>query len=148
MPPPLSHAARTRSAFFTLGLQVLSVFAEVEAFEKLSTAVATVVEAQVDMPLVSAVSLHVALLSFVLRCHADRLDYVDSVLVRASLWFPAYIRLSAALEYGSPVSTTFTSTLLDIHPLSSSTSKTICRAFYHLFSCALTSKTTVEPTTI
>ncbi|GAQ84640.1 VPS35B VPS35 homolog B [Klebsormidium nitens] len=60
--------------------QVLSVFAEVEAFEKLSTAVATVVEAQVDMPLVSAVSLHVALLNFVLRCHADRLDYVDSVL--------------------------------------------------------------------
>jgi hypothetical protein len=63
-------------------LQVLSVFEEVEAFEKLSAAVAHVVEAQADMPLVAAVSLHVALLNFVLRCHADRLDYVDSVLVR------------------------------------------------------------------
>lgn len=36
------------------------------------------------MPLVGAVSLHVALLTFVLRVHVDRLDYVDQVLVNYS----------------------------------------------------------------
>jgi len=43
-----------------------------------------VIEAQPDMPLVGAVSLHVALLTFVLRVHVDRLDYVDQVLVNYS----------------------------------------------------------------
>jgi hypothetical protein len=33
------------------------------------------------MPLVGAVSLHVSLLTFVLRVYVDRLDYVDLVLV-------------------------------------------------------------------
>lgn len=42
------------------------------------------IEAQPDMPLVGAVSLHVALLTFVLRVHVDRLDYVDQVLVNYS----------------------------------------------------------------
>lgn len=39
------------------------------------------IEAQPDMALVGAVSLYVALLTFVLRVHVDRLDYVDQVLV-------------------------------------------------------------------
>ena len=40
-----------------------------------------VIEAQPDMPLVDAVGLHVSLLTFTLRVHVDRLDYVDQVLV-------------------------------------------------------------------
>eukprot|EP00850_Spirogloea_muscicola_P001972 SM000007S20932 [mRNA] locus=s7:955553:962232:+ [translate_table: standard] len=39
-----------------------------------------VVEAQPDMALDGAVSLHVSLLTFVLQVHSDRLDYVDHVL--------------------------------------------------------------------
>ncbi|KAJ7534143.1 hypothetical protein O6H91_13G081600 [Diphasiastrum complanatum] len=60
--------------------EVLPDILHVEAFAKLSNAVMKVVEAQPDMPLVSAVSLHVALLTFTLRVHVDRLDYVDQVL--------------------------------------------------------------------
>eukprot|EP00246_Nothoceros_aenigmaticus_P001401 TRINITY_DN11916_c0_g1_i2.p1 TRINITY_DN11916_c0_g1~~TRINITY_DN11916_c0_g1_i2.p1 ORF type:complete len:792 (-),score=165.96 TRINITY_DN11916_c0_g1_i2:126-2501(-) len=60
--------------------EVLPEFLHVEAFTKLSHAVVKVIEAQPDMPLVGAVSLHVALLTFVLRVHVDRLDYVDQVL--------------------------------------------------------------------
>lgn len=40
-----------------------------------------VIEAQVDMPIVGAISLYVSLLTFTLRVHPDRLDYVDQVLV-------------------------------------------------------------------
>lgn len=39
------------------------------------------IEAQVDMPIVGAISLYVSLLTFTLRVHPDRLDYVDQVLV-------------------------------------------------------------------
>ena len=39
------------------------------------------VEVQPDMPGGSMVSLHVALLEFVLKVHSDRLDFVDHVLV-------------------------------------------------------------------
>ncbi|MCO5594828.1 hypothetical protein L7F22_048862 [Adiantum nelumboides] len=60
--------------------QVLAEFLQVEAFSKLSEAVVKVIEAQPDMPLVGAVSLHVSLLTFTLRVHVDRLDYVDQVL--------------------------------------------------------------------
>ncbi|CAM6109113.1 unnamed protein product [Calypogeia fissa] len=60
--------------------EVLPEFLQVEAFSKLSNAVVKVIEAQPDMPLVGAVSLHVALLTFILRVHIDRLDYVDQVL--------------------------------------------------------------------
>lgn len=42
-----------------------------------------VIEAQVDMPIVGAITLYVSLLTFTLRVHPDRLDYVDQVLV----WF-------------------------------------------------------------
>ncbi|KAH7286873.1 hypothetical protein KP509_32G026000 [Ceratopteris richardii] len=60
--------------------EVLAEFSQVEAFSKLSEAVIKVIEVQQDMPLVGAVCLHVALLTFTLRVHADRLDYVDQVL--------------------------------------------------------------------
>ncbi|GBG64309.1 hypothetical protein CBR_g41228 [Chara braunii] len=59
---------------------VLPEFLEVDAFNKLRAAVARVVAAQPDMPLVGAVSLHVALLTFVLRVHSTHLEYVDQVL--------------------------------------------------------------------
>ncbi|PWZ57139.1 Vacuolar protein sorting-associated protein 35B [Zea mays] len=39
-----------------------------------------VIEAQPDMPVVGAVTLYVSLLTFTLRVHPDRLDYVDQVL--------------------------------------------------------------------
>lgn len=34
------------------------------------------------MPVVGAITLYVSLLTFTLRVHPDRLDYVDQVLVR------------------------------------------------------------------
>lgn len=40
-----------------------------------------VIEAQVDMPILGAITLYVSLLTFTLRVHPDRLDYVDQVLV-------------------------------------------------------------------
>jgi hypothetical protein len=40
-----------------------------------------VIEAQVDMPIVGAVTLYVSLLTFTLHVHPERLDYVDQVLV-------------------------------------------------------------------
>ncbi|XP_058725396.1 vacuolar protein sorting-associated protein 35B-like [Vicia villosa] len=60
--------------------EVLPEFLQVEAFTKLSTAISKVIEAQVDMPIVGAIALHVSLLTFTLRVHPDRLDYVDLVL--------------------------------------------------------------------
>ncbi|XP_022769203.1 vacuolar protein sorting-associated protein 35B-like isoform X3 [Durio zibethinus] len=39
-----------------------------------------VIEAQVDMPAVGAITLYVSLLTFTLCVHPDRLDYVDQVL--------------------------------------------------------------------
>ncbi|KAI4316958.1 hypothetical protein L6164_024879 [Bauhinia variegata] len=85
---------------------VLPEFLQVEAFAKLSNAISRarrskqrikkespffvhtdnsfyqlqVIEAQVDMPIVGAIGLHVSLLTFTLRVHPDRLDYVDQVL--------------------------------------------------------------------
>lgn len=46
-----------------------------------------VIEAQVDMPIVGAITLYVSLLTFTLRVHPDRLDYVDQVLVRHCSFF-------------------------------------------------------------
>ncbi|KAG5542986.1 hypothetical protein RHGRI_015918 [Rhododendron griersonianum] len=67
--------------------ELLPEFLQVEAFAKLSNAigkvnviVAPVIEAQVDMPVVGAITLYVSLLTFTLRVHPDRLDYVDQVL--------------------------------------------------------------------
>ncbi|CAN6314849.1 unnamed protein product [Urochloa humidicola] len=61
-------------------LQVLPEFLQVEAFAKFSNAIGKVIEAQPDMPVVGAVTLYVSLLTFTLRVHPDRLDYVDQVL--------------------------------------------------------------------
>ncbi|KAG2545165.1 hypothetical protein PVAP13_9KG412647 [Panicum virgatum] len=60
--------------------EVLSEFLQVEAFAKFSNAIGKVIEAQPDMPVVGAVTLYVSLLTFTLRVHPDRLDYVDQVL--------------------------------------------------------------------
>ncbi|CAA3031232.1 vacuolar sorting-associated 35B-like isoform X1 [Olea europaea subsp. europaea] len=60
--------------------EVLPEFLQVEAFTKLSNAIGKVIEAQVDMPVVGAISLYVSLLTFTLHVHPDRLDYVDQVL--------------------------------------------------------------------
>lgn len=40
-----------------------------------------VIEAQEDMPILSAVTLYSSLLKFTLHVHPDRLDYADQVLV-------------------------------------------------------------------
>lgn len=48
-----------------------------------------VIEAQIDMPIVGVITLYVCLLTFSLRVHPERLDYVDHVLVyffRAIFW--------------------------------------------------------------
>ncbi|ONM10381.1 Vacuolar protein sorting 35 [Zea mays] len=60
--------------------EVLPEFLQVEAFAKFSNAIGKVIEAQPDMPVVGAVTLYVSLLTFTLRVHPDRLDYVDQVL--------------------------------------------------------------------
>lgn len=44
------------------------------------------IEAQVDMPVFGAITLYVSLLTFTLRVHPDRLDYVDQVLVCPQLY--------------------------------------------------------------
>ncbi|KAI9200896.1 hypothetical protein LWI28_014754 [Acer negundo] len=59
---------------------VVPEFLQVEAFGKLSNAIGKVIEAQVDMPIVGVITLYVSLLTFTLRVHPDRLDYVDQVL--------------------------------------------------------------------
>lgn len=43
--------------------------------------ISQVIETQGDMPIVGAITLYVSLLTFTLRVHPDRLDYVDQVLV-------------------------------------------------------------------
>ncbi|AQK62293.1 Vacuolar protein sorting-associated protein 35B-like [Zea mays] len=60
--------------------ELLPEFLQVEAFAKFSNAIGKVIEAQPDMPVVGAITLYVSLLTFTLRVHPDRLDYVDQVL--------------------------------------------------------------------
>jgi vacuolar protein sorting-associated protein 35 len=76
----MSQLMERLSKYAATSPEVLPEFLQVEAFTKFSHAVVEVIEAQPDMPLVGAVSLYVALLTFVLRVHVDRLDYVDQVL--------------------------------------------------------------------
>ncbi|KAK2452251.1 vacuolar protein sorting-associated protein 35B [Trifolium repens] len=76
----LSQLMDRLSNYAASSSEVLPEFLQVEAFTKLSTAISRVIEAQVDMPIVGAISLHVSLLTFTLRVHPDRLDYVDQVL--------------------------------------------------------------------
>ncbi|CAI5518230.1 unnamed protein product [Closterium sp. Naga37s-1] len=68
------------STFMDKNPDALPHFLEVDAFAKFNSAVSKVMEAQTEMPLKGVVSLHLALLQFVLRVHPDRLDYIDQVL--------------------------------------------------------------------
>ncbi|XP_059459824.1 vacuolar protein sorting-associated protein 35B-like isoform X1 [Corylus avellana] len=76
----LSQLMDRLSNYAVSSTDVLPEFLQVEAFAKLSSAIGRVIEAQVDMPIVGAISLYVSLLTFTLRVHPDRLDYVDQVL--------------------------------------------------------------------
>ncbi|KAF2562667.1 hypothetical protein F2Q70_00016176 [Brassica cretica] len=59
---------------------VLHEFLQVEAFAKLNNAIGKVIDTQIEMRIVGAMTLFVSLLTFALRVHPDRLDYVDQVL--------------------------------------------------------------------
>ncbi|KAJ9675040.1 hypothetical protein PVL29_024126 [Vitis rotundifolia] len=76
----LSQLMERLSNYAASSAEVLPDFLQVEAFAKLSSAIGKVIEAQVDMPVVGAITLYVSLLTFTLRVHPDRLDYVDQVL--------------------------------------------------------------------
>ncbi|KAB1204045.1 Vacuolar protein sorting-associated protein 35B [Morella rubra] len=76
----LSQLMDRLSNYAASSTDVLPEFLQVEAFAKLSGAIGRVIEAQVDMPIVGAITLYVSLLTFTLRVHPDRLDYVDQVL--------------------------------------------------------------------
>ncbi|XP_027091426.1 vacuolar protein sorting-associated protein 35B isoform X2 [Coffea arabica] len=76
----LSQLMDRLSNYAASSAEVLPEFLQVEAFAKLSNAIGKVIEAQVEMPVVGAISLYVSLLTFALRVHSDRLDYVDQVL--------------------------------------------------------------------
>ncbi|XP_072951157.1 vacuolar protein sorting-associated protein 35B-like isoform X2 [Typha angustifolia] len=76
----LSQLMDRLSNYAALSTEILPEFLQVEAFGKLSSAIGKVIEAQVDMPVVGVITLYVSLLTFTLRVHPDRLDYVDQVL--------------------------------------------------------------------
>ncbi|XP_022871095.1 vacuolar protein sorting-associated protein 35B-like isoform X1 [Olea europaea var. sylvestris] len=76
----LSRLMERLSNYAASSPEVLPDFLQVEAFTKLSNAIGKVIEAQVDMPIVGAITLYVSLLTFTLHVHPDRLDYVDQVL--------------------------------------------------------------------
>ncbi|KAK4276498.1 hypothetical protein QN277_014639 [Acacia crassicarpa] len=76
----LSQLMERLSNYAASSTEVLPDFLQVEAFAKLSSAIGRVIEAQADMPIVGAIALQVSLLTFTLRVHPDRLDYVDQVL--------------------------------------------------------------------
>ncbi|KAM3758710.1 hypothetical protein ACB098_01G065600 [Castanea mollissima] len=76
----LSQLMERLSNYAASSTDVLPEFLQVEAFAKLSSAIGRVIEAQVNMPIVGAITLYVSLLTFTLRVHPDRLDYVDQVL--------------------------------------------------------------------
>ncbi|TYI27784.1 hypothetical protein ES332_A05G200200v1 [Gossypium tomentosum] len=76
----LSRLMDRLSKYAASSADVLTEFLQVEAFTKLSNAIEKVIEMQVDMPAVGAITLYVSLLTFTLRVHPDRLDYVDQVL--------------------------------------------------------------------
>ncbi|XP_020535408.1 vacuolar protein sorting-associated protein 35B isoform X1 [Jatropha curcas] len=76
----LSQLMERLSNYAASSEDVLPEFLQVEAFTKLSSAIGKVIEAQVDMPIFGATTLYLSLLTFTLRVHPDRLDYVDQVL--------------------------------------------------------------------
>ncbi|CAK9317602.1 unnamed protein product [Citrullus colocynthis] len=76
----LSQLMDRLSNYAVSNADVIPEFLHVEAFAKLSNAIGKVIEAQVDMSIVGAITLYVSLLTFTLRVHPDRLDYVDQIL--------------------------------------------------------------------
>ncbi|KAL2925521.1 Vacuolar protein sorting-associated protein 35B [Bienertia sinuspersici] len=76
----LSQLMERLSNYAASSTEVLPEFLQVEAFAKLNNAIGKVIEAQIDMPIVGAITLYTSLLMFTLRVHPDRLDYVDLVL--------------------------------------------------------------------
>ncbi|CAL9223372.1 unnamed protein product [Arabidopsis halleri] len=76
----LSRLMERLSNYAALNAEVLPYFLQVEAFSKLNNAIGKVIEAQEDMPILSAVTLYSSLLKFTLHVHPDRLDYADQVL--------------------------------------------------------------------
>lgn len=76
----LSRLMERLSSYAALNTEVLPYFLQVEAFSKLNNAIGKVIEAQEDMPILSAVTLYSSLLKFTLHVHPDRLDYADQVL--------------------------------------------------------------------
>lgn len=50
------------------------------------------IDTQLEMPIGGAMTLFVSLLTFTLRVHPDRLDYVDQVLVWFLPW-PSFLNL-------------------------------------------------------
>ncbi|KAL0314554.1 UNVERIFIED_CONTAM: Vacuolar protein sorting-associated protein 35B [Sesamum angustifolium] len=63
----LSQLMERLSNYAASSPELLPEFLQVEAFSKLSNAIGKVIEAQVDMPIVGAITLYVSLLSFTLR---------------------------------------------------------------------------------
>lgn len=76
----LSRLMERLSNYAASSIEVLPEFFQVEAFAKLNNTIGQVIEAQVDMPIVGAVTLYSSLLTFTLHVHPDRLDYVDQIL--------------------------------------------------------------------
>ncbi|XP_038723805.1 vacuolar protein sorting-associated protein 35A-like isoform X1 [Tripterygium wilfordii] len=76
----LSRLMERLSGYAASSPGVLPEFLQVEAFSKLNNSIGKVIEAQVDMPILGAVTLYSSLLKFTLHVHPDRLDYADQVL--------------------------------------------------------------------
>ncbi|KAL8172125.1 hypothetical protein V2J09_023929 [Rumex salicifolius] len=76
----LSQLMDRLSNYAASSIEVLPEFLQVEAFAKLNSAIGKVIESQVEMPIAGAIILYTSLLTFCLRVHPDRLDYVDQVL--------------------------------------------------------------------
>lgn len=76
----LSQLMERLSNYADSSSEILPEFLQVEAFAKLSNAIGKVIDSQPEMPIVGAITLYVSLLTFTLRVHPDRLDYVDQVL--------------------------------------------------------------------
>ncbi|KAG5385830.1 hypothetical protein IGI04_037300 [Brassica rapa subsp. trilocularis] len=76
----LSGLMERLSNYAASSVEALPNFLQVDAFSKLNHAIGKVVEAQVDLPASSSVTLYLFLLKFTLHVHSDRLDYVDQVL--------------------------------------------------------------------
>lgn len=60
-----------------------------------NTMMLQVIEAQENMPILSAVTLYSSLLKFTLHVHPDRLDYADQVLVS----FLIYLLVSSQAKF-------------------------------------------------